>query len=86
MKRVLGFVATSVGWVVLAIAAIELTLLFYFRPTLESTHVGEYAYVGGQARQAPLWLTGEFIGSVFGVLLGIIGGMLLWVGRRWRLR
>lgn len=78
LKRVVGFVAMLAGGLLLALAAIGVALLFYYRPTIE------YAYVKDQQRPMPSWLTGELIGGLLGALLGITGGLLLWGGRRWR--
>jgi hypothetical protein len=80
IKRVMGFVATLAGWFVLAVAALEIVLLFYYRPTLE------YAYVEGRPKSVPYWLTGELVGYAFGAFLTVIGGSLLWGGNRWRRR
>jgi len=38
IKRVMGFVATCAGWLLLVLAAVEIGLVLYYRPTLE------YAY------------------------------------------
>jgi hypothetical protein len=79
IKRVMGFVATSAGWLLLMVlAAVEIGLAFYYRPTLE------YMYVEGRPRSIPSWLTGESVGFAFGVFLTVIGGLLLWGGNRWR--
>jgi hypothetical protein len=77
-KRVVGFVATVAGGLLLALAAIGVALFFHYRPTIE------YAYVEDQPRPMPSWLTGELIGGLLGTLIGITGGLLLWAGRRWR--
>ena len=77
-KRIVGFLATSAGWLVLGLAVTELVLLFYFRPTIE------YSYVGRRSEPLPDWVTGELVGIVFGVLLVVVGSILLWSGRRWR--
>src|SRR2546425_645505 len=60
--------------------AIEIVLVFYYRPTLE------YAYVEGRPRSIPYWLTGESVGFAFGAFLTVIGGALLWGANRWRLQ
>ena len=78
LKRVVGFAATLAGGLLLALAAIDVALFFYYRPTIE------YGYVEGQQRPAPSWLTGELIGGLLGAVLGITGGLFLWAGRRWR--
>jgi hypothetical protein len=78
IKRVMGFVATFAGWLLLALAAVEIGLVFYYRPTLE------YMYVEGRPRSIPSWLTGESAGFVFGAFLTVIGSSLLWGGTRWR--
>jgi hypothetical protein len=33
-KRVMGFVATFAGWLLLVLAAVEIGLVFYYRPTI----------------------------------------------------
>jgi hypothetical protein len=83
IKRGLGLIATSFGGLLLALTAIELALLFYYRPTLEYAFVGTYV-VGAQQRAAPSWMTGELVGVVFGAVLGTAGVMLLWAGRTLR--
>ena len=80
IKRIMGFVATFAGWLLLVLAAVEIVLVFYYRPTLE------YAYVEGRPRSIPYWLTGESVGFAFGAFLTVIGGALLWGANRWRLR
>ena len=77
-KRIIGFVATCAGWLLLLLAAVEVVLVFYYRPTIE------YAYVGDQPRSIPHWLTGESVGIAFGAFLTVVGGCLLWGGTRWR--
>jgi hypothetical protein len=76
--RIIGFVATCAGWLLLVLAAFEVVLVFYYRPTLE------YTYVEGRPRSIPYWLTGESVGFAFGAFLTVIGGSLLWGGNRWR--
>jgi hypothetical protein len=79
IKRVMGFVATCAGWLLLVLAAFEVVLVFYYyRPTLE------YIYVEGRPGSIPSWLTGESVGFAFGAFLTVIGGSLLWGGNRWR--
>ena len=73
-------VAIFGGWLLLVLAAFEIVLVFYYRPTLE------YAYVEGQPRPIPHWITGESVGFAFGAFLTVIGGALLWGANRWRLR
>ena len=78
IKRVIGFIATCAGWLLLLLAAVEVVLVFYYRPTIE------YAYVGDQPRSIPHWLTAESVGLAFGAFLAVGGGCLLWGGSRWR--
>jgi hypothetical protein len=78
IKRVVGFITTLLGGLLLAVVAIGVALSFYYRPTLE------YAYIEGPQQPIPPWLTGELIKGLLGTLLGIVGGLLLWTGRRWR--
>ena len=78
LKRVVGFVATLAGGLLLALVPLVVVLFFYYRPTIE------YGYVEGHPRAAPSWLTGELIGWLLGGVLGITGGVLLWAGRRRR--
>jgi hypothetical protein len=80
IKKIMGFVATFAGWLLLVLAAVEIVLVFYYRPTLE------YAYVEGRPRSIPYWLTAESVGFAFGAFLTVIGGALLWGANRWRLR
>ena len=77
IKRIVGFLATFAGWLLLVLAAVEIVLVFYYRPTLE------YAYVEGRPGSIPYWLTGESVGFAFGAFLTVIGGALLW-GANWR--
>ena len=56
IKRVMGSVATFAGWLLLVLAAVEIGLVFYYRPTIE------YTYVEGRPRSIPSWLTGELVG------------------------
>jgi hypothetical protein len=77
IKRVMRFVATFAGWLLLVVAVVEIALVFYYRPTLE------YAYVEGRPMSIPAWLTGESVGFAFGAFLTIIGSSLLWGGNRW---
>jgi hypothetical protein len=78
IKRVMGFVATFAGWLLLVLAAVEIGLVFYYRPTLE------YTYVEGRPRSIPSWLTGESVAFAIGAFLTVIGSSLLWGGNRWR--
>ena len=78
IKRAMWLVATFAGWLLLVLAAVEIGLVFYFRPTLE------YAYVEGRPMSIPSWLTGESVGFAFGAFLTAIGSSLLWGGNRWR--
>ena len=84
--RVIASLAIWTGWLLLVIAACEVALLFYYRPTFESSFVGGYSYLGRPERPAPTWLTGEVIGATFGAALGIVGGLLMWAGGRLRHR
>ena len=68
----------SAGGLLLVLAAVEVVLVFYYRPTLE------YAYAEGRPGSMPYWLTGESVGIAFGAFLAVIGGSLLWGGNRWR--
>jgi hypothetical protein len=78
LKRIIGSVAKCAGGLLLLLAAVEVVLVFYYRPTLEN------AYVDGRPRSIPYWLTGESVGFAFGAFLTVIGGSLLWGGTRWR--
>jgi len=80
IKRIMRFVANFAGWLLLVLAAVEIVLVFYYRPTLE------YAYVEGRPMSIPYWLTGESVGFAFGAFLTVIGAALLWGANRWRLR
>jgi hypothetical protein len=80
IKRIMGFVATCAGWLLLVLAAFEIVLVFYYRPTLE------LASVEGRPRSIPYWITGESVGYAFGAFLTVIGGALLWGANRLRLR
>jgi hypothetical protein len=78
IKRVMGSVATFAGWLLLVLAAVQIGLVFYYRPTIE------YMYVADRTRSVPSWLTGESVGFAFGAFLTVIAGTLLWGGNRWR--
>jgi len=80
IERIMRFVATCAGWLLLVLAAFEIVLVFYYRPTLE------YTYVEGRPRSIPYWITGESVGFAFGAFLTVIGGALLWGANRWHLR
>jgi len=80
IKRIMRFVATCAGWLLLVLAAFEIVLVFYYRPTLE------HASVEGRPRSIPHWITGESVGYAFGAFLTVIGGALLWGANRSRLR
>ena len=74
----MGFVATFAGWLLLVLAAFEIVLLLYYRPTLDNT------YVEGRPRFITYWLTGESVGFAFGAFLTVMGSSLLWGGNQWR--
>ena len=74
IKRVMAFVATFAGWLLLVVSAVEIGLVLYYRPTIE------YTYVEGRPRPIPSWLTGESVGFAFGAFLTVIGSSLLWAG------
>src|SRR5262245_20938619 len=79
IKRVIGLVAIVAGWLVLALAAIEIFATFYYRPTVE------FVEVGGRPVVLPNW-TGELVGLAVGAFLTGIGAGLMWSGNRWRRR
>ena len=70
VKSVMGAASILIGVLLVGIAAVSIAFASYYKPTLEGP--------------TPRWLTGEVFSTIFGMLLGAVGGLLLWTGGRWR--